>query len=148
MSIDDALHGTTRLFIDTAPLIYLIERHPVYFPVVQEVARRIDGGALAACSSVITLTEVLTLPLRLGRADIAAQYRQILMGSRRLELAPITPAIAEVAAEIRARYNLRTPDAIQVATAQVYQCEALLTNDDSLKRVVELNIVLISDLAN
>lgn len=44
MSIDDALHGTTRLFIDTAPLIYLIERHPVYFPVVQEVARRIDGG--------------------------------------------------------------------------------------------------------
>jgi hypothetical protein len=46
-----------------------------------------------------------------------------------------TTYVAERAAELRARYNLRTPDALQVATALVRRCEAFLTNDARLKRV-------------
>jgi predicted nucleic acid-binding protein len=72
--IDNTLHGITRLFVDTAPLIYLIEQHPVYLPIVREVVRRIDEGVVEAYSSVITLTEVLTQPIRLGRSDLAAKY--------------------------------------------------------------------------
>jgi hypothetical protein len=55
--IDNTLHGITRLFVDTAPLIYLIEQHPVYLPIVREVVRRIDEGVVEAYSSVITLTK-------------------------------------------------------------------------------------------
>jgi predicted nucleic acid-binding protein len=146
--IDDALHGIARLFIDTAPLIYLIEQHPVYFPVVQEVVRRIDAGAIEAYSSVITLTEVLTQPIRLGRLDLAAKYRHILKEARHFELAPIDVAIAEMAAEVRARYNLRTPDALQVATASALQCQAILANDSSFKRVAELRIILLDNLVD
>jgi predicted nucleic acid-binding protein len=51
-----------------------------------------------------------------------------------------------MAAEVRARYNLRTPDALQVAAASALQCEAMLTNDSSLKRVTELKIILLDDL--
>jgi predicted nucleic acid-binding protein len=144
--IDNTLHGITRLFVDTAPLIYLIEQHPVYLPIVREVVRRIDEGVVEAYSSVITLTEVLTQPIRLGRSDLAAKYRHILSEARHFELTPIDVAIAEMAAEVRARYNLRTPDALQVAAASALQCEAMLTNDSSLKRVTELKIILLDDL--
>ena len=36
------------------------------------------------------------------------------------------------AAQLRARFNLRTPDALHLACAQANGCEALWTNDDRL----------------
>ena len=36
------------------------------------------------------------------------------------------------AAQLRARFTLRTPDALHLACAQHYRCEALWTNDDRL----------------
>ncbi len=146
--IDDALHSVARLFVDTAPLIYLIELHPVYLPVVQEVVRRIDEGMIEAYSSVITLTEVLTHPIRLGRSDLAAKYRHILVEARHFQLVPIDVAIAEIAAEVRARYNLRTPDALQVAAASALKCDAIIANDSSFGRITELRIILLDDLVD
>ena len=50
-------------------------------------------------------------------------------------LLPIDRAVAEIAADVRARYRLRTPDALQVAAALSAGCEALVTNDTTLSRV-------------
>src|SRR6266550_2343816 len=36
------------------------------------------------------------------------------------------------AAQLRARFNLRTPDALHLSCAQYHRCEALWTNDDRL----------------
>jgi len=55
--------------------------------------------------------------------------------------------IAERAADLRARYNLRTPDAIHIATAIVAGCDAFLTNDLALRRVTELRVLTLSTLA-
>ncbi len=38
------------------------------------------------------------------------------------------------AAEIRARFGLKTPDALHLACAQHHRCDALWTNDDRLAR--------------
>ena len=59
---------------------------------------------------------------------------------------PITVESAELAAELRARYSLRTPDALQVATALVRRCEVFLTNDTRLKRVAEIRVLTLDDL--
>ncbi len=55
-------------------------------------------------------------------------------------------AIAQRAAEIRVRYNLKLPDSLQIATAITSNCEAFLTNDAQLKRVMELRVLVISEL--
>ena len=47
---------------------------------------------------------------------------------------------------MRARYNLRTPDALHVATAVPAGCDAMLTNDAQLKRVQELSILVLDEL--
>jgi predicted nucleic acid-binding protein len=59
---------------------------------------------------------------------------------------PVSLAIADSAARLRARYNLRTPDALHVATAINAGCQAFLTNDNTLKRVTELSILILDDL--
>lgn len=47
------------------------------------------------------------------------------------------------AAQLRARYNLTLTDALQVAVALETGCDALLTNDLTLKKVSELGIIVL-----
>ena len=49
-------------------------------------------------------------------------------------------------ADFRARYNLTLPDAFQVAAAIASDCDAFLTNDNTLKRVTELNTIVLDDM--
>src|SRR5207247_4062211 len=51
---------------------------------------------------------------------------------------PVTVEIGERAAELRAQYNVTLTDALQIATAIVSGCDALLTNDLDLKRVQDI----------
>jgi len=57
-------------------------------------------------------------------------------------------AIADRAASLRARYRLRTPDAIQIATALQTRVDAFLTNDRDLRRVEEVPVLLIDELGD
>jgi predicted nucleic acid-binding protein len=144
--LDDALTGVTRLGFDTAPIIYFVEAHPQYDALVTEVFQRVADGALTGYTSVIALTEVLVHPLRHSDAHLQQQYRDLLLNSDNFETCSVDPHIAELAADLRARYNLRTPDALQIAAALDANCEAFLTNDAALRRVTELRVLVLDDL--
>ena len=62
-----------------------------------------------------------------------------------MNLIPIDAPIAEKAAELRAKYLIKTPDALQLATVILSVCEAFLTNDKGLRRVSELLIIILDD---
>ena len=146
MRLDDALTGITTLGFDTAPLIYFVERHPTYVEIMRDVIHRVDTGTLAGYSSVVTLTEVLTMPKRLGNTAVEQAYRNILLHSHHFTLMAIDAAIAEQAAALRAHYTLRTPDALQIATTLHAGCQGLLTNDTALKRVSDLRVLVLHEL--
>lgn len=146
MDLEEALTGITALGFDTSPLIYLVERHPTYADIVREVVRRMDTGTIAGYSSVVTLTEVLTLPKRLGNMTLEQAYRDILLHSNHFALLPIDAAIAEQAAALRAQYTLRTPDALQIATALHAGCQGFLTNDTALRRVISPRVLVLHEL--
>ena len=59
---------------------------------------------------------------------------------------PVTSRIAESAADLRARYNLRTPDALHVAAGIDARCDAFLTNDTGIKRVTEIAVLVLDEL--
>ena len=142
---DDLLAGVSRLGFDTAPLIYFVERHAVYLPIMQSIIRRIDAGDIQGYGSVITLTEVLVLPKRNGALLLEKEYSDLLRNSKNFELVPIDEETAERASELRSSYNLRTPDALQIAAALSADCEAFLTNDKKLKQVKEIKVIVLDD---
>ena len=143
MRLDNALTGITTLGFDTPPLIYFVERHPTYVDMMRTIIQRVDTGTIAGYSSVVTLTEVLTLPKRLGNTTIEQAYRDVLLYSRHFTLISIDTAIAEQAAALRAYYTLRTPDALQIATALHAGCQGFLTNDIALRRVTSLRVLVL-----
>lgn len=146
VKISDALAGITRLYIDTPPIIYYVETNPGYIARMDEVIRRVKSDSIRLVCSVITLTEVLPIPMRAKRVDLVGDYRSILLKSREFVCKQVTQTVAETAADLRARYNLRTPDALHLATAITTDCTAFLTNDLGLKRVKEITILVLDEL--
>lgn len=146
MKISSAFDGITRLGIDTAPLIYFVERNPQYFSKVRQIFQMSDEGYFQSITSVVTLVEVLHKPIQLADRNITAMYKRMMLNSDGFSLVGINVIIAERAAQLRARYNLRTPDALQIAAALEANCEAFLTNDLALKRVNELKILCLDEL--
>lgn len=146
IKLDSALQGVTKLGFATPPFIYFIKRHASYVDILREVFRRVDMGAIVGYSSAVTLTEVLTRPKQTGDTALQQSYRQLLTASRNFTLVAIDAAVAEVAAELRAQYRPRTPDALQIAAAAHSGCEAFLTNDAALLRVATLRFLILDQL--
>jgi predicted nucleic acid-binding protein len=132
--------------LDTAPLIYFIEENPIWLPVVQPFFEALDRGLFQAVTSTLTITEVLVHPLRRLQGALAEQYRQILLSARNLTTLPVTAAIAEQAADLRSRHNLRVPDAIQLATALNAGANSFVTNDNDLSGPASLRIITLAGL--
>jgi predicted nucleic acid-binding protein len=143
---EDAFANVQRVAVDTAPIIYLLEAHPQLGRAARTCFQHIDARGIAVLTSTLTLAETLVQPLRRGRADLVAAYRNALVHGGAMSLQDVDAETAEQAADVRARYNLRMPDAIQIATALRWQCQAFLTNDNDLRRVTELRVVLLSDI--
>lgn len=138
--------ASKSVFLDTAPLIYFIEGHSIYQPVLSSLFDLNDKGDFSFVTSSITLLEVLVKPLRDGQSAIAKQYKDILTSAPGIEVFGTTAAIAERAAQFRARFNFRTPDAIQLATAIEAKADYLLTNDYRFKMVNEITVITVGDL--
>lgn len=137
-------HNKT-IFLDTAPLIYFIEGHSQYQERLNQIFEANDRGEFNFITSGITLLEVLVKPLREGEIKLADRYKNILTTAPGIEIIDINNALSVKAAELRAKYNLRTPDAIQIATAIENNAAYFLTNDIRIRQVSEISTVLLSE---
>ena len=132
--------------LDTAPLIYYIEEDAALLPAIAALFEASAAGQFPLVTSTISLLEVLVLPFRRGRPDLADRYREILVKNRQCTLIPVDSLVAERAATLRAKYRLRTPDAIQVATAWTAQATAFVTTDHSLEKIQEIPVILLEKI--
>ena len=138
-----ALNRYDIVALDSMVFIYHVECHPSYVPLTRILFRRIETGKNRAVSSLLSLMEVLTGPYRNGRRDIALMYRTLLTEFPHLALWPLNGETADLAAAIRTRYAISTPDAIQIATALQQGATAFITNDKQLAQVKDLDILLL-----
>lgn len=135
-----------NVFLDTAPLIYYIEESPKYSPILNKLFLENSKGEFLFQTSVITLLEVLVLPMRQNEIQLVEQYQSILCNSPSIDIFDLNIEIAKKAAGLRAKYGLKTPDSIQVATAVYSSADYFLTNDIRLRAVNEIEILILDEL--
>lgn len=146
MTIEEAINNLSIIAFDTAPLIYYIEDDSAYADMIQVIVDKLDKNMMSAVGSTLLLTELLTQPKRRNDQELVEQYTALLEAANNFRLVSLDSTIAIRAAELRAQYNLKTPDALHVATALISDAEAFLTNDQGIKRVKELKVIVLSDL--
>jgi predicted nucleic acid-binding protein len=133
--------------IDTAIVIYFIERHERYVDVVRPLFEAADGGALELVTSGVTVLEVLAAPYRAGDAGLAERYEALLTRSRGLTMVDLGRPVIRAAAQLRAVHRLRTPDALQIAAALGRGCSSFLTNDRRLPSLPTLGVHQLAEYA-
>ena len=132
--------------LDPTPLIYFIEENPSYVGRVSPFFEAMERGEFSVVTSVVTLLEVLIHPFQRGDQQLAQQYRDILLEAKGLTMVLLSQDIAEEAARLRAMHRLRTPDAIQMATAIQAGASFFLTNDARLPSLPSLRVLVLDKL--
>lgn len=141
-----ALPPSGTVYFDTQIAIYAVEKHPVFSTLIRPLWLAGQAGAIELAASELIILETLVGPLRIADKKTQENY-DTLWRSGVIGLKPVSEGVLRLAAELRAKYNsLRTPDAIHAATAILGGASLLITNDQSIRRVAELRIVVLNDL--
>lgn len=109
-------------------MIYVVERHPLYASTIEAKMQAIVTGSF--CCSPLVRMECFIKSFRDQDAALLQLYETFLGAQQMLDL----PAVVfDSAAQLRAAHpQLKTPDALHLATAQHYGCQEFWTNDDRL----------------
>ena len=133
------------LFLDACALIYRVEEVAPWnarlIKLLADLRRRHAGLQLAV--SRLSYLECRVQPLRDGDSALAQRY-DALFAAPELHTVEIDSNVIEGATRIRARFGLRTPDAIQAASCLSLDVEHIfLTNDTAFRRVPRLALKML-----
>jgi predicted nucleic acid-binding protein len=146
VTLDEAIKDLSLLGVDTSPFIYFVEQNVHYVSRVNVLFQRISSGHIQVFTSVISLAEVLTMPIRMGAVEIERQYESLFLKTRNIYTLPVTSQAARLGAHLRAKHNLKLPDALQIAVCIEAKCQAFLTNDLRLKRVQDIPVLVLDEM--
>lgn len=117
------------IYLDSCLVIYLTEGHPESVGRLMHAVTRPRDIRFAI--SPLVKMECLVGPFKrvdpLLQAEYAASFAAFALLS-------MPESVYLLAAQLRARFGLKTPDALHLACAQHHRCDALWTNDDRLKK--------------
>jgi predicted nucleic acid-binding protein len=125
---------------DTPVWIAFIEQRAPFLQAVRPLFDDLGAGRLRVVTSALGLVELLTGAFRRRDELLAKRIEDVLMGIQGSAIVPVTVEVARGAARIRARYGLRTPDSVHLATAIAVQAAEFVTMDRRLARVKEVPI--------
>ena len=134
-----------RVALDTCFFIYQWEANPRYSPLSNWVFHSLERSDFHAITSTITMTELLVHPYRDNDVESVNNLFGLLSTYPNLEWIAPGLEVASRAAEIRAQCRLRTPDALQAATALHANATALLTNDPVFRRLTNLEVLILDE---
>lgn len=125
------------VYLDTCLVIYLVENHTVFAPIIERHILHTDVTKFAI--SPLVKAEALVLPFRKNNNLLIEKYQDFFSN---IEMLPMAEIIFTQSAQLRAKYpHLKTPDALHLSTAQYHNCSAFWTCDARLQRVIDHYVV-------
>ena len=122
-----------RVYFDTSATVYLVENILPWEPMIQA---RLAKGAKIVYSD-LTRMQSIVKPLKLKNQKTLMEFDVLFSTS---ELIPLTASVFDRAAQIRADFGFKTPDAINLAAAVESGCDQFLANDQRLSRFPSIPI--------
>ncbi len=135
----------SRIFFDTAPLIYFLDKSPLYFDKVKNFLFKSANNNSQFYTSVITDMEYIVNPYKTNNQQKIDNYYafQNYLDIKKID---INTEIASFAGLLRSKYDfLKALDALQIAASHFCDCDYFVTNDKALLQVKEIKNPLLVD---
>ncbi len=123
------------IYLDSCIVIYLVEKHPTFYSSIEKQFRQNAREGFAI--SPLVILESTVGPLKRGDTMLEKRFEQFFAATTSLDL---DEAVFRKAAEKRAQFGLKTPDALHLSVAETYGCSQVWTNDDRLAKVAPLAV--------
>lgn len=136
--VDKAYVGHAKVLIDTNVWLYHLGAHSEFGSAASHLIGAMEFGAYQGIVSELTLMELQVRPLQLKRQDIADEYELLLDHFPHLTVAPVSRDVLSLAAALRAKYRLKTPDAIILSTGIRNGATLAVSNDKRWHKVKEI----------
>lgn len=143
----------SRIYLDTNPLVYAVERDPAGAEPMRVLLRALSERRGIAVTSELTLGEIWVRPAKLGSNKLKRAYLELLVWSKMIELVPISRQILYDSADYRAVAHPKAPDpkqdrrnffpdAIHVMTAVARRCRYFVSRDDRIRLPHDMTLVV------
>ena len=137
------LRRQRRIALDTSVFIYQLEANARYLALTDSVFAWLERAGHEAVTSTITMTELLVPSYRENDEPRVDAFYGLLSTYPNLRWVAPDLETADLAAMLQAQYRLRTPDALQAATAIRANATGMITNDPVFARIAELDTAVL-----
>ena len=129
---------SSRIFFDTAPIIYFLDKSPLYFEKMKQFLYKTANDNSQFYTSVITDMKYVVEPYRENN-DQKINNCYAFQNFLDMKKIDINTEIASYAGMLRGKYDfLKGLDSLQIAAAHFYDCDYFITNDKSFLQVQEI----------
>jgi predicted nucleic acid-binding protein len=145
-SLAEFLRKHQRIGLDTSMFIFEVEESRKYIEMVHPIFRWLEKPESYGITSTVSMLELLVHPYRRSDLDTVNRFYALLSTYPNLHWVELTLPVADAAARLRAEFNLKTPDAIQAASAMSLQATGFISNNPAFKRLESLDVIILDDL--
>ena len=137
--------GFKKAFVDTSLFIYFLEGNKKFIEKANDFFKYCLSNDVELKTSTITFMEFSIKPYEKGKIEVVNKFKDFLVDFD-IHTYNINIEIADSAAMLRSKYKwLKSMDAIQLSVALFSECDIFITNDINLKKIKELDVILIKD---
>ncbi len=132
-----------KLFLDACALIYRFEGAAPFRAAAMNLMAQLTAqqASVELAVSRLSVLECRVKPLREGNTVLLKRYEDFFAA---VQIAELSAAVVDAATQLRARYGLKTPDALQAASAFAASTHTLfVTADAGFAKVAGLDVRLI-----
>ena len=149
--MNKAIQQSRILFLDTLPLVRLLQMHPDYYGSVSEVLDLAYEKNLTILVSSVTLFEISKQAFSAHEGVLARQYRDFFENSANVICCDVTPEISVKAAELfaaaaRSNHKLTEGESLRLATAFVKGADCIVTECSAFRDATDISVVTLDEI--
>jgi predicted nucleic acid-binding protein len=133
-----------RIFLDTNIFLAILNKEENW-QLAEKLLLEVYNGKHTGYTSVICVSEILSGFYAEDESEKGEMFLTDMKAINNLTITDVDITIAKDAAKIRAKYKIKLPDAMIASSCNIHKCK-LITQDENLKRVKEIDVKSIDEI--
>ncbi|MEW6095667.1 MAG: type II toxin-antitoxin system VapC family toxin [bacterium] len=132
--------------LDSQIFIYHFENNPVFRTFTMSLFNLMEQREIVGVTSILSILEIIVKPKEKEDTHLVSEYKFLLNTFPNLVVGAVDEDVVDLAASLKAKYSFETTIAVQLATAKLYDAACFITNNQDLKKIQEIKVIIISDI--
>lgn len=146
IKLRELLKKSSVIGLDAQIFIYHFENNPLFKSLTITLFNLMEQGEVIGVTSILSILEIIVKAKEKEEEYLANEYKFLVTTFPNLVVGGVDEEVIDVAASLKAKYSFETTEAIQLATAKLYDADCFITNNQNLKKIQEIKVIITSDI--